>query len=153
MAARLTGATWTTETVQTGITPSGLSVAVDANGTPWVTYYTGDGAVNLATTSGAAWTTAKVADAKPGDGTGNLAETTACRGRRTTAPSTSPGTTLADTTRAPGERRDGSSFKPIDTTGTEGGAFPSLAVTPDGSRVFLAWYDVERPEPPGRGPR
>ena len=76
MAARQIGDTWTTETVQAGISPSGLSVAVDANGTPWVTYYTGDGAVNLATTSGAGWTTVKVADAKPGDGTGTLAETT-----------------------------------------------------------------------------
>ena len=82
MAARQTGDTWTTEAVQTGVSASGLSVAVDANGVPWVTYYTGDGAVNLATTSGAGWTSVKIADAKPGNGTGNLAETTGGRGRR-----------------------------------------------------------------------
>ena len=36
----------------------------------------------LATCSGAGWTSAKIADAKPGSGTGNLAETTGGRGRR-----------------------------------------------------------------------
>ncbi|MGZ5298821.1 MAG: hypothetical protein ACXWDU_04015, partial [Actinomycetota bacterium] len=140
MAARQSGDTWTTETVQGGISPSGLSVAVDANGTPWVTYYTGDGAVNLATTSGAAWTIVKVADAKPMSGTGNLSETT---GVAVDAAGTvyvawyddeQKGVHLAS--------GDGTSFKPVDTVGTEGGAFPSLAVTTDGSRVFLAWYDV-----------
>ena len=74
--SRLAGAKWTTEIVEAGIAPSGLSLAIGKDGTPWVTYYTGDGAVNLATTSGAGWTTAKVADAKPGDGTDNQAETT-----------------------------------------------------------------------------
>ena len=117
-------------------------MAVDANGTPWVTYYTGDGAVNLATTSGSAWTTSKVADADPGDGTGNQAETTGVS-------VTDDGTVyvawyaLADTSVHLASGAHGSSFKAIDTTGTEGGAFPSLAVTSDGSRVFLAWYAVE----------
>ena len=37
---------------------------------------------------------------------------------------------------------DGATFEPVDTNGTQGGAYPSLAVTPDGKRVFLAWYDV-----------
>jgi plastocyanin len=140
MAARQTGDTWNTETVQASISPSGLSVAVDTNGTPWVTYYTGDGAVNLATTSGAAWSTVKVADADPGDGTGNQAETT--------------GVSVADDGRVyvawydDGQKAvhlasgRGTSFKSIDTEGTQGGAFPSLAATPDGSRVFLAWYDA-----------
>lgn len=141
MAARQSGTTWTTETVQTGISPSGLSVAVDASGAPWVTYYTGDGAVNLATTSGAAWTTVKVADAKPGDGTGSLAETTGVavddKGTVYAAwyDDTQKGVHLAS-------GAQGTSFQPIDTAGTEGGGFPSLAVTPDGSRVFLAWYDL-----------
>ena len=141
MAARQTGDTWTTETVQTGISPSGLSVAVDANGTPWVTYYTGDGAVNLATTSGAAWTTVKVADAKPGNGTGTLAETTGVavddEGTVYAAwyDDDQKGVHLAS-------GAQGKSFESIDTEGTKSGGFPSLAVTPDGARVFLAWYDL-----------
>ena len=141
MAARQTGGTWTTEAVQTGVSASGLSVAVDANGVPWVTYYTGDGAVNLATTSGAGWTTVKIADAKPGNGTGNLAETTGVA-------VDDAGTVYAawfdggDQTVHLASSADGTTFEPVDTNGTLGGAYPSLAVTPDGKRVFLAWYDV-----------
>src|SRR5439155_1810410 len=33
-------------------------------------------------------------------------------------------------------------LKTVQTPGSEGGAFPSLAVTGDGSRLFLAWYDL-----------
>ncbi len=141
MAARQSGNTWTTETVQTGISPSGLSVAVDASGTPWVTYYTGGGAVNLATTSGAGWTTVKVADAKPGAGTGTLAETT---GVAVDDKGTVYAAWYDDTKKVVhlASGAQGTSFAPIDTAGTEGGGFPSLAVTPDGSRVFLAWYDM-----------
>jgi hypothetical protein len=140
MAARQTDDTWTIETVQAGISPSGLSVAVDGDGTPWITYYTGDGAVNLATTSGVGWSTSKVADAKPGNGTGNLAETTGVAvdegGTVYVAWYGGQGVHLAS-------GAEGASFEPIDTQGTEGGGFPSLAVTSDGSRVFLAWYDLE----------
>ncbi|MEO8423571.1 MAG: cupredoxin domain-containing protein [Actinomycetota bacterium] len=141
MAARLSGDTWSTETVQTGISPSGLSVAVDTNGTPWVAYYTGDGAVNVATTSGAAWTTSKVADAKPGDGTGTLAETT---GVAVEDDGTVDVAWYDDGDKAVhlASGTGGASFKSIDTEGTQGGGFPSLAVTSDGSRVFLAWYDL-----------
>jgi hypothetical protein len=142
MAARQTGEEWTTETVQAGISPSGLSVAVDANGTPFVTYYTGDGAVNLATTSGAAWSTVKVADAEPGDGTGNRAETT---GVAVDDGGTVYAAWYDDAEKAVhlASGAQGKSFKPIDTAGTEGGGFPSLAVTPDGARVYLAWYELE----------
>jgi hypothetical protein len=141
MAARQIGGAWTTETVQAGIAPSGLAVAVDANGTPWVTYYTGGGAVNLATSSGAAWTTVKVADANPGDGSGNLADTTgvAVDDNGTVYVAYSDAKNGVHLTSG----AHGRSFESIDTEGTEGGGFPSLAVNPDGSRVFLAWYDRE----------
>jgi hypothetical protein len=142
MAARQTGEAWTTETVQAGISPSGLSVAIDANGTPFVTYYTGDGAVNLATTSGAAWSTVKVADAEPVDGTGNREETT---GVAVDDGGTVYAAWYDDAEKAVrlASGAQGKSFEPIDTAGTEGGGFPSLAVTPDGARVFLAWYELE----------
>jgi hypothetical protein len=142
MAARQSGDIWTTETVQTGIAPSGLSLTVDANGAPWLSYYTGDGAVNLATSSGGTWTTVKVADAKPGNGTGNLAETTGVAvdddGTVYVAwyDEAKRGVYLASGANA-------ASFEPVETEGTDGGGFPSLAVTSDGSRVFLAWYDLE----------
>lgn len=140
MAARLVGSKWTTETVQAGIAPSGLSMAIGKDGTPWVAYYTGDGAVNLATTSGAGWTTTKVADAKPGDGTDNQAETTGVA-------VTDDGTiSVAWYDIAKNavvlSSGDGTTFAPVDTSGTSGGGFPSLAAAADGSRVFLVWYDL-----------
>ena len=97
--------------------------------------------MNLATTSGAGWTTVKIADAKPGNGTGNLAETTGVA-------VDDAGTVYAawfdggDQTVHLASSADGTTFEPVDTNGTLGGAYPSLAVTPDGKRVFLAWYDV-----------
>jgi hypothetical protein len=140
MAARLLGTTWTTETVQAGIAPSGLSLAIGKDGTPWVAYYTGDGAVNLATTSGAGWTTAKVADAKPGDGEDNQAETT---GVAVTDGGTISVAWYDNAKNAVSlSSGDGSSFTPVDTGGTSDGGFPSLAVAADGSRVFLTWYDL-----------
>jgi plastocyanin len=35
------------------------------------------------------------------------------------------------------------SFSPLATRGTRGGQMPSLAVTPDGSAVYVAWYDPQ----------
>jgi plastocyanin len=39
---------------------------------------------------------------------------------------------------------DGAAFDPIETSGTEGGRWPDVAVTPDGATVSLAWYAPER---------
>lgn len=36
---------------------------------------------------------------------------------------------------------EGGEWTTIDTPGTAGGTFPSLAVSPDGAKVFIAWYD------------
>ena len=141
MAARLDGDAWMSEVVETGIAPSGLSVTVDADGTPWVTYYTGDGEVHLATNSGTTWATSSVAEAKPGNGTGNLAETT---GVAITADGTvyvSWFDTATNGVHLAGGAQ-GAAFEAIETVGTEGGGFPSISVTGDGSRVFLAWYDL-----------
>ncbi len=136
-----TGTTpWTTEIVQGGITPSGLSLAVDKNGVPFIAYYTGDGAVNLATASGSGWTTGKVADAQPGNGTGNQAETTGVaiddNGKVSVAwyDATKNEVLLAS--------GDGTTFAPVQTRSTQGGGFPSVGVAPDGSRLYLVWYDV-----------
>jgi len=141
VAARPEGGGWRTETVQAGITASGPSLAVSSDGVPFTAYYTGD-AVNLATPSGSGWATVKVADADPGGGTGNAAETTGVAvdqaGKVYVAwyDDTSKSVFLAGSS-------DGATFSPVATQGTEGAAFPSLGVTPDGSRIYLAWYDVE----------
>ena len=38
---------------------------------------------------------------------------------------------------------DGTTFTPIATSDTTQGAYPSVAVAPDGSKVFVTWYGVE----------
>jgi plastocyanin len=39
---------------------------------------------------------------------------------------------------------DGSAFTEVATQDTQGGAFPSVAVRPDGSQVYLAWYGTSQ---------
>jgi plastocyanin len=39
---------------------------------------------------------------------------------------------------------DGAAFEPIETSGTDGGRWPDIAVTPDGATVSLAWYAPEQ---------
>jgi hypothetical protein len=142
MAARLDGETWSTESIESSVTPSGASLAIGSDGTPWVSYYVAGGTVNLATTSGAGWTVAKVADAEPSDGLGNDADTTGVAVDDAGTVSVAWfDHTLNAVVLASGQ--GAGSLKTVETPGTEGGRFPSLAVTADGSRIFLAWYDVE----------
>ena len=142
MAARQQAdGSWTTETIAGGITPSGPSLAVGSDGTVAVSYYDGKGAVNVATSTAAGvWTPTKVADANPGTGTGNYAQTTGVAIDDAGAVYV---TWRDDATKsvmlASGGGSNGA-FTPIDTRGTNGGSYPSLGVTPDGSRVYVAWY-------------
>jgi plastocyanin len=138
MAAAKSADGWSTSAVHAGIAPSGLSMTVSADGSPYVAYY-GGGGVYLATSSGTGWTTAKVADADPSSGTDNTAQTTGVavddagtiyvawydKGR---------GVLLSS--------GDGSTFSPVETPDASGGGYPSLAVNADGSHIFLVWYDL-----------
>lgn len=140
MAGAKSEDTWTTSTVHAGIFPSGLSMTVSADGSPYVAYY-GDGSVYLATSSGTGWATSKVADADPGSGTDNAAQTTgvAVDDAGTiyvTWYDKGTGVLLASS-------NDGSGFTPIETSDTSGAGYPSLAVNADGSRIYVAWYDIE----------
>ncbi len=144
LVAHLAGATPTIERVATGVAGTELSLAMGKKGTD-LAYYTGDGTVQLASSTGAGWTTAKVADAPPTKDRGPqaLPETT--------------GVAVDDAGKVyvawyDGKKDavqlasgDGSTFAPVSTFGTTDGRYPSLAVTPDGSKVFLAWY-VNTPE-------
>jgi plastocyanin len=121
-----------------------LSIAVGKKGTD-LSYYTGDGAVQLASSAGAGWTTVKVATAPPttDQSPQALPETT--------------GVAVDDAGKVwvtwyDGKKDavqlasgDGSTFAPILTPGTTGGRYPSLAATPDGAKVFIAWY-VNKPQ-------
>jgi plastocyanin len=130
---------WTTQKVASGVSGTGLSATTDKDGDPYLSYYTGDGSVQLATSKGG-WRTANVADAAPdkAEGAGNLAETTGVavddQGKIWVAwyDGKDDSVDLAS--------GDGSTFTPTLTQGTTDGRYPSLAVEPDGSKVFLTWY-------------
>jgi len=81
-----------------------------------------------------------VADADPGAGTDNAAQTTGVAvddagNVYVSWYDKSTGVLLSSSD-------DGSSFTRIETPDTSGGGYPSLAVSADGSRIFLAWYDL-----------
>jgi hypothetical protein len=136
---------WTTERAATGVRVAGLDLATGAKGAIYLSYYTGSGTVELASSTGSGWTTAKVGNAPPStdqspqgqpETTGVAADD---KGSVSVAwyDGKSDAVVLAS--------GDGSTFAPVATPGTEGGRYPSLAVAPDGSETFLAWY-VNKPE-------
>jgi hypothetical protein len=132
--------TWTTQQVASGVDASGLSMVAAKDGSVYLTYYTGNNTVELASSKGGAWSIAKVGDATPPAqvGTGNFAETTgvAVDDNGKIYVTWYDGT--SDSVQA--VSGDGTTFTPIPTTHTSGGAYPSIAVTPDGSQVYIAWY-------------
>ena len=139
MQASKSGDLWTSSVVHAGIVPSGLSMTVGSDGATYVAYY-GDGSVYLATSSGSGWTTAKVADANPGEGTDNLAQTTGV------ARDDAGNVYVAWYDEGKGvllSSGEGSAFTPVETPDATEGGFPSLAVSGDGSHIFLAWYDLK----------
>ncbi len=133
---------WTTQTVTTGVTGTGLNMAVAADGTLYLTYYSGKGTVELATGSNGAWTTTKVADVTDPDPSaqGNTPWTTGVAvdssGKVSVAwyDAGTKSVKLASGT--------GSSLAVVATPGTQGGEAPALGVTSDGSRTYLSWYDT-----------
>lgn len=139
--ARLNGDTWTTETVTSGVAPVGLDLAVDSDGVIYLSYYDGAGAVNLSVGRDGAWTTSKAADAELGDaagGRGNFAETTGVAVDDSATVYVTFYDAASDSVML--SSGDGTTFTPIATSDTRLGAYPSVAVTPDGSTVFVTWY-------------
>jgi plastocyanin len=127
---------WVQWDVESGAAGAGVSLAADADGTLHAAYYAGD-EIHVATSKdGASWQTASVASVGSGDNVD---------GRATGVGVDDQGTTYVtwydpatdDVHLASG---DGSSFSPVQTSGTAGGDLPSLAVGPAGE-VYLAWYD------------
>ncbi len=142
--ALLRGKTWSSETVASGVSASGLDLAVDKDGAIYLSYYDGSGAVSLSIGKGGAWTSSKVADAAPADAAdaiGNFVETTgvAVDDKGTAYVSFYDGS--SDSVML--SSGDGSTFTPVDTGDTSQGAYPSVAVVPDGSVVYMTWYNVE----------
>lgn len=137
VAATYDGKKWNPVDIEGGAGGLGLSMAVDSDGAPHVAYYTGDGSVHAASLQGSTWS------AKP---VGDVGEAKTPRYETTGIAVDDKGTSyvgyydggidsvvLASDT--------GGDFAALQTPGTAGGAEPAVAVRPDGSEVFLAWYD------------
>ena len=136
------GDDWAATEVAGGVSGQGLDMAVDADGNPLLTFFDDDGGVQLARQSGSGWSLTKIADAQPADpeGVGNLAPTTSIavddEGAMVAAWDDADGVILATSD-------DGETFTPLETLDTIGGRAPSVGVSPDGSNVYMAWYDAE----------
>jgi Cupredoxin-like domain len=129
IAARREGDAWTTQVVASDATGgAALAASVD---TAVISFATESG-VSIATGSFGSWDVEEVAPAP-----GVVSTAVAVDGEGTTwvAWENGDGVHLAST----GE----GGFEEVEASGTEGGVRPSLAVTEDGTSVFLAWYDPE----------
>lgn len=142
MASVLEGDEWVATEVAGGVSGQGLDMAVDADGNGLLTFYDGDGGVQLARQSGASWSLAKIADAQPTDpeAIGNLAPMTSIavddEGAMVAAWDDADGVVFATSD-------DGETFTPVETLDTAGGRSPSVGISPDGANVYVAWYDTD----------
>jgi plastocyanin len=137
MAATLQGSSWRSQEIEHGGGGIALSMALTKDGNPVAAYYTGSGSVHVATLGGGGWST-KVA------GEGGTADDP--RLQTTGVAVDDQGTVYvafydANEDEVVLASSQGGSFAPIDTPGTRGGAAPDVAVTPDASQGWLAWYD------------
>lgn len=119
----------------------GLSMAVDGDGTPSVSYLTDEGAVHVATMNGRRWSRTVAAELGPStDPVGEAGLVTGLavddEGVRTVAYVDVASDSVAASSDAEGE------FAPLDVTGTIGGRYPSIAMSGDGQTLFLTWYDA-----------
>lgn len=127
--------TGTVQTVSDG--GQGLSMAVDGEGNPHLSYYS-SGSVVVARSAGGVWQTTGVADVGK--------ETGSSEGAATSLDVDEDGVVYVAWRDAGSDSvvlasNEGGEFQAIETGNTQGGLSPSLAVTSDGASVFVAWYD------------
>jgi hypothetical protein len=142
VVSTLEGDEWVETEVAAGASGQGLDMAVDADGNAVLTFYDGEGGVQLARQTGTTWSVATIADAAPADpeAVGNLAPSTSVaiddESGIAAAWDDADGVVAATS-------EDGETFTPIETPDTVGGRAPSVGVSPDGARVYVSWYDPE----------
>jgi len=132
------GEEWKVEAVGTGSGGQGMDLAVDTDGNPHVSYYAGTEVIEARSIGGAPWQTSTVATV--GEGTAGAA------GAATSIAVDDQGVAYVAWYDAGDDSvalasNDTGTFAPIETSGTRGGDSPSVAVTGDGSFVYVAWYD------------
>jgi Cupredoxin-like domain len=139
IAAQRQGGTWTTEVVATDAT-GGASVSA-AGDTAAIAYYTQTG-VALATGSPGSWSVEEVASLATGGGDRSADVPT--------PPSTGVAVDRQGTVWVAWQDGEGihlasrvdGPIEEVKLPDTSSGANPSLAITEDGSSVYLAWYDA-----------
>ncbi len=132
---------WISSTVLAGTNITGLDMAVGPDGDAYVSFYA-DGHVNVATRIEDAWRVVPLARANPAQEQGNDASTTGIalddEGKLY---ATWHDTQTDDLVLVRADADDpAGTAETIETPGTAGGTLPSVAVTPDGARVFLTWH-------------
>jgi hypothetical protein len=165
IAARRAGSTWSTQVIGTGVV--GGAALGSAGETATVSYYTDKG-VAVATTSGGGWSTSEVAPvsappeptAPPSPSPTTGVSPSPAAGA---SPSPAPEPIRSDPTTGvavDGEgtvwvawedaggihlasATDGGGFDELELDQTDGGVTPSLAAAPDGSSLYLAWFDPQ----------
>jgi hypothetical protein len=139
MIAWPTRHSWKIDEIEPGVGGSGISITTEGNGTPHVAYYTSNGEIHVASTSTPGSSQWKI------DTVGTYT-TTGDAVTQASAIATSQKGTRYVSWVDPGfgvvlASDESGAFKPIRTQGTQGGGMPAIAVPPDGSTVYVAWYD------------
>ncbi|MEA2555835.1 MAG: hypothetical protein QOI60_1166, partial [Actinomycetota bacterium] len=109
----------------------------------YLSYYTGNGTVELASGTEGTWTTSKVADVADPDpsAVGNTAPTTGVAVDDSGSVSVAWFDDASNSVKL-ATGASPSALAPVETPGTLGGIAPALGVSPDGSITYLSWYDV-----------
>src|SRR6266545_697710 len=132
---------WAFSTVESGADGYGLSATTGKDGTIHVSYFAGDQVHASASKDSITWRTETVATV--GEGANDTGRSTGIAADDAGTVSITwydPGTDSVQLASATGD-----SFEPIEVKGTNGGALPAVAATPDGSAVYVAWY-AETPQ-------
>jgi plastocyanin len=171
MLARRQSGGWVIEAID-GAEASAISLALDADGNPHVAYYAGSEVVHAHSIGGGPWETSTVGTftlptasptptATPTPTASPTATGTPTASATPTVPPLTPDVSFLSTGIAvdsegvhyvtwydgEGNRvrfatNEGGSFEEAQAPGTESGAIPVIAAVPDGSNVYVAWYDT-----------
>ena len=136
IAAYRQGGAWTTEVVATEVS-GGASISATGD-TAAISFYTGSG-LSVLTGGPGSWSQAASIDAQAS----GTAETPAASGVAVD----DSGTIWVTWQDADGihlaSGADGEEIEEVELPDTSGGVTPTVAITEDGSSVYLAWYDAE----------
>jgi hypothetical protein len=152
--AQLVKGKWESRTVATGVAAEGLGMTVGKDGKVYLSYYDGKGTVQLDVYDGSSWTGTKIADAEPPTASASPV------GSASSSDSTSSGGNFEPTSGVAVDDNglayltwydgttdqvhlasvDAGKITVLQTQDTVSGAYPSVAVKADGSRVYVAWY-------------